>query len=543
MKINNQAPYQVYAIYFIFSFIVLYFTYASLVHIPFYHHDIYKFSVGGVDKLCKEDYGYDNMLIFVRPLVALFDCGNFKLGSTLHNMSYLRLKCIVLACLFASFIGLWLYRRGISFWISIIIGTLIFCLPGIQTAMIMGTDALIAAPFFAFLSALLIDKGFSSTFSLKQSFLIVVGFICLFGSFLTYIAESGFFLLPALTLILFQPLSSWQSSRKVVVRDIAIFIFSTILFFFIAKFVQHRMMTSSFPSNYVFNVNFMLGERIVGLIKVFPSLWSINYSSLSQAVIIYLIVTIALIAAVKMYRNDIIKSSNSVGQLVLCTLIILFLSSITYLAQPTNMVFTRILFAFQVMGMLIVIWSIKTITHFFQSKTDEIFLGVMGGLLLIGAIYSNVIVTYSALNDNMEFNYLVSTLHKELLHHKSIQRIHLVGLPYGSEDNFNGRKQRDDIYNVNSLVYRQDSFYMVDAALKQFVLPHTYSLFNCALDEFQLKNITETQCIQKAPQNSIIVTYSRQHEPINKTPNMLLIDMSADKVYFPNYPKHILMSH
>jgi len=518
---TSTNPWINFITYFIFSFFILYLIYSPSLHIPFYHHDIYKFSVGGLNKICQEDYGYTNMYAQVRPLAALLDCANFKLANTLEKMSHIRFFCIMLTSLFSSIFSLWLFNKGVSRISSLLFSIAMVCLPGIQTGIIMGSEQLILSPLIAFIAYLCIENAN------KNIFLTIAGCLLILTSFFMYPSATGFFLVPTLIATLFNPTKEWAVTRKEILRDIMVFFLLSILFFSIAKIIQaHLMKSLDYPSGYVFHpaLNWEIINRIMDMSKVFPSLWNINYHQTYQMILIYLILLFGFFPR----KNE--RDLVTISQTIIAVIAILLLSSIAYLSQPSNMVFTRILYVFQVMSLFIVAKACIRLIRFFKFENPALFVGI--GLFFVGTIGANTTILKSALNDNMELNYLVSYLNNNFLPHKTIKRIHIVGLPFGSTLNFNGLYPRDDIFNINSTLYRQDSFYMVKTALQRLHQEDSYTLYNCALDELQLMHRTERDCISKAPKNTIIITYSRQGEPISITPHTLIINMTNDKIHY-----------
>lgn len=497
-------------IFFIICFISIYFIYSPVLHIPFYHHDIYRYSVGGFYKACMEDYGYLNMYIQVRPLQALLDCAHFKLAYTVQRMSFIRFECIMLISFFAALFAYWLMKIGlISRWISLLISILIMCLPAMQNVMLMGVDSMILTVLLAFIAYLLIERDYK-----------IGGVFCLLGSFFMYPACSSFFLVPATVFILFKPLSEWHQTRAIVIRDSVLFLICCGLYFLIGKITQHYLTSMNFSANYAFKIHASdFFARIGALFKVFPSLWNIHYNNIYQAVFVYFIIGLGCYAAIKK------SHANHVKQAVTGLIILLLLGNTAFLGQPTTMVFARILFVFQAMSILILVWALIHAIEFFRAATILVF--VM--LFFSATATANYTVAKSALNANMELNYISTYLRQSILYHKKIKQIHIIGPDIESKLNFIGIEPRDDAFHVNSTIYRQDVYYMVNEALKEILRPDSYTLFNCGLDEFQLMKQSEAECIKSAPKNSIIVTYSRQSQPVAAHPDMLIIDMTDIK--------------
>lgn len=553
MFLQNTNIASKYILYLLFSILITYFIFSPVINIPFYHHDTYKFSFGGHNVSCNLEVGYSFLFDLARPFTAFFDCLNFKIANTLEKMSYMRMACLIFIGFTMSLFALWLNRIIQSFWGAFFISGAIFYLPAMQTTMIMSAMFLIFSIFVAFLAYLFIDKGFLIFFSKKTQFkykkvfgasLIAIGLGFLFISFFTYPSLTAFYLLPSMVLILFSPLSTWTSPnhqinasvaidlRTRVLRDILIFSLSSIIFYFIAKHIQAARVGSSidqFISTYKYHLNFDLLKRLKNLVEYWPSLWNL-YFGYWQSLIIYttLFAGILIGAARYIYHYDAReKSLTHLIQILFVILVLVLCSASFYLVQPENVLFSRIIFAFEAMLVVILAWSLQQISYIFRSMMQQAFTALLCGLFLAGGMMTNYITNLSALNANIEFNFITAKIAElALIQKKKILRIHLI--PLQNNISFVGLDPREDIFN-NTSVVSGDGGTVVNAALLRFTERNNFTIHNCILPnniEQSKYYIEERKCIESAPAGSIVVTFNYPGNSIQPSPNMLIIDMN-----------------
>lgn len=542
-----------FLIYLLLGILALYVVFAPTVNIPFYHHDIYKYSEGGFHHSCKHNPGNGYMIALARPLQAKLDCMNYKIANTLEKMGYIRLFTLFLNSLAFAVLAAWLYTsRKIAFWIAFFIAGAIFYLPAMQSAMIMGTTIFPISILLALLSYYFMSRS-SLSFNkpghrntLSDHLYLVPSFLCLIGSLLSYFTLSAFYLMPAMLLVLFKPLAEWKETRKIVIRDILFFTFCCVLFFIYAK--NHMAHSSYFiPSSYRFNLNLEIINRLFGLYKIFPQFWNL-YSGLTQFLIFNAVFiagcSIALIKykLSKYYIHNKKAAWSYLIQAVISFGVLLSLGAVTYLTVPSvaDAPVTRLIFVFQAMGIVFLFWSIVQFSGLFKNDTKNwVKMALMLAVLFIGAIFANYNVTKSALNDYTEFTYITSSVAKGMaVKGNEVSRIHLIA---SSERNFNGLSSVDDIFNVNTTIYPGSIDFIVYAALAQFVNKQSVEIADCIFLDTKGNsyNNDEIKCIKSAPKNSIIVTYSVPGKPIYKSPHMLIVNMNALN-YLTQEPKRNL---
>ncbi len=542
MQIEIQKL-KLFLIYFTLSVLVLYFVFAPAIHIPFYHHDIYKYSVGGFHNSCRNDPGFSYLFKLGRPFSAMLDCGGYKVANSLNNVSHLRILCVVLVAFAMSLFAFGLHSVKRFVWPVFFISGAIFVLPAIQTTIIMTATTLVFSILMAFFAWYCLSKSYlfvaKQSASRKDVFYFLGGIGSLFISLFTYPSLSSCFLLPAFVCILFKSLSNWYAMKRTILRDVIIFIISCSLYFIIAKLLQSKLSVVS--SNYQFKLNFHFFDRIIFIYKHFPSLWMIHASFLQVALINLIILSGLVIALRNFFLSDFFKYKKNESirvllQTLFAVIVLLLLGSLTLLAVPSDDIpIGRVIFVLQAMSILILWWSLIRIGSLFSWKETHS-AGLFAGLLfLIGAGVANYNMITSALNDYLEFNYITTTLAKHFQAPAfKLKRIHIIS---PAAVNFNGLPRGDDILNDNSTHYAGDLTYIVNAAFLQFVGKYQFSLINCIFSEIDEERhfADEIRCMGSMPKNSIAVTYSRPEKPYYKTPDMLIIDMNTLMLHKPTY--------
>jgi len=505
---------QSFFIYFILSIIAVYFVYSPAIHIPFYHHDVYKYSTGGFHQSCYSDQGYKHLFKLGRPFSAVLDCYNNKIANTLASMSYLRIFCALLIAVTASVFAMWMYAIGAGFLTAFCLSSAIFFLPAMQTAIIMGATTLIVPILLALAAYYFISQ---------HSILIgIFGVGCLMAAFFTYPALAAFYLIPIFVLLLFQPLKDWKRTRITILRDIIIFAGCSAIYFIAIKYFQSGYL-AGVPTNYQFNVNFHFLDRLLFIYKKLPQLWNIDFW-VRQSILVNLIIIGGLIAAAVSSRH---KSFNVLLQSTVAAIILFLLGCSVLLAVPSvDIPAGRVIFVAQAMLILLMYWSINKISDLFPQEKIKLITWFVGILFVAGAVFANFNVAKSALNDRLELNYVTFMLANYFAQPGvKLERVHIIAPNFV---NFNGLTRGDDIFNDNSSRYAGDMANIVNTALLQMAERHSFSVHNCIFSntEEELFFDKEVACIKTASRDDIVVTYSWPNKPVYVSPNTLVINMN-----------------
>lgn len=532
-KPNNGYTYKQFFIYFILSALALYFVFSPAINIPFYHHDIYKFVTGGFHQACSHEPGFEFIMTLGRPVTAYIECLNNKVGNTLESVAYLRVLYLLLIAATISWFAVSLNKLRLSYWVALLVSSSIFFLPAMQTVMIMIASNIIITILLSFAANYFIsesDADFRSH-KVKAIAYLYIGLFLMLLAFFAYPSMTAFFLMPAFIGVLFKPLSEWRVTRKVVARDVFVYVVCCIMFFVLAKvlkvYVKMYYPEVIVPASYEFTLSFNLGEKFTYLYHLLPVFWNLD-SGLPQAVIVYLIITTGSIVALKEFLGNKKNSTSYLLQAIFAIFVLAISGSLTYLLAPMHgWPFSRVIFIFQAMSLLVVVWSLIQISKLFSYRKDQWIIATVALLFCAGAYYANNRVAASALNDYTELNYMATSIAARIQQESTpLKRIHVIAPTVA---NFNGLVNHEDIFNLNSSLSAGNITYMVEAALLRFAKRHSFDVSNCIFSENnEAKHFDdEKKCIEATDARTIAVTYSRSGDAIYQTDGMMVINMNV----------------
>jgi hypothetical protein len=124
------------------------------------------------------------------------------------------------------------------------------------------------------------------------------------------------------------------------------------------------------------------------------------------------------------------------------------------------------------------------------------------------------------LNDNIELTFITSSLSDALAHDPRISRIHVVA---SQNSNYTGQPAHEDIFNINSTYYKDDTTNIINAALLRILPRDSFSLSNCVTE----RDSQDLDCILHTKSDYIAVTYSKPAQALTLTPYTLVIDMNG----------------
>jgi hypothetical protein len=137
MSLSKWNDKNAFFILFAYSFIVLYFVFSGTILIPFYHHDIYKFSMGGpLEKYFNDEGFYVLRDVLIRPIAAYLDALNFKFANTLERMSELRFITLGIISIGAALFARWLTSQRFTFWQAFFISNSVFFCPACKLSLL-----------------------------------------------------------------------------------------------------------------------------------------------------------------------------------------------------------------------------------------------------------------------------------------------------------------------------------------------------------------------------------------------------------------------
>jgi hypothetical protein len=513
-------------IYFLCGLIALYFIMSAAFDILFYHHDIYKYSTGSLHRACTGNQGHKLIVAIGRPGGAYLDCLNNKLGNTLESINHMRGLSLVLISAMLSLFAVSLRKLGFAFWTALFVSGAVFLLPITLTIVIMACASIIVSIILAFLANYYISQFDLEKMQMKSHYIVDMGFgvFLLLISFFTYPGATAFYLVPAAMLILFRPLSEWQKTKKSVIRDVLIYCLFSVIYFLIAKALQQSI-DVNISQSYRFSLNTKIFNRVTALFQMLPKLWNLD-AEFRYTVLIYGIITLGSLCGLKSFFQNKQVPIKFLMEAVFALLILLVLGGSVYLLAPAQGTpSSRVVFPFETITLLIVIWSVLKCCEWRPKTAVRNFFLASGSVCLIAAYYSNAILTMSVLNDYLELNVIVTAIANRIEEHEPIKRIHVIG---STQTNFTAVNPHEDIFSVNSTVSGDDTTNMVNTAFLRIAKRHTFDLTNCTfLGGDGKMTEEEIRCINSVPKGNIAVTYSHAGAPIYVSPDTLLISMNS----------------
>jgi hypothetical protein len=528
MLVRSKSNMKKEAIFYLLLGIVgIFLIFLPITYIPFYHHDIYKFSTGGFHQACSSNQGHSFIVTLGRPFSAYLDCLNNKIGNTLGGITLIRVCCLLLIGVMVGGFALLLKSRGFSRWVALLISFSVFLLPIVLTIIIMISTTLIVSIMLAFASYFLINLSHLNLLKWKKHDYLTMGLGCflLMTAFFTYPSEAAFYLVPSLLLVLFQPLSEWRITRKLVVRDTIIFGLASLVYFVLAKALQMYRGVVGVPAAYQFKLNYDFVDRISYLLQKLPDFWNLNAGPFQKCIVYALLLFGCLSALRELYQKKDI-SKKYLLQAIISILVLVVLGCSVFLVAPNRDIpVSRVIFVFQVMALLALFWSIFQVCRYFRTKKEDVFFLSTALICLMGIYYSSSTITMSALNDNAELNYIASSIFKATHASQPIARIHII---VSNQLNSNGMPAHEDIININSTNYAGDIGNIVNAAMLKIAKRHSFGINNCVFSEIDEPKyfLEERKCIYATFPGDIAVTYSRSGDMYVNTPGTLIIDMN-----------------
>jgi hypothetical protein len=505
------------------AFVCSYFTYSATVTIPAYHHDTYKFSTGTFHRACSSNQGNAYMRHLGRPIGAWLDCMNYRMGNSLAHLNRTRYLCLIAISLLLALVTTGLRSAGFRLPTAFLLAGSVTFLPAYATVMLMASTTIIIAALLALLSSYLLfpwDRPAKQISLYNIHVRHLFGVVFLFAAMFTYASAAAFFLVPVFIRVMFAPLSEWRATGQQVVRDVFIYSVLCLYFYLRVRHMQFHGDISSIPASYRLNLNTHLFGRVMTLFFHKPTLWNMDATRL-QFYTVYGVITAGCAIAFKQFWSQPQKSFVNLLQAIAAVVVLSMSASIIYLAAPTQDVpLSRIVFVFQTFQLIALFWSCNYIAGLFPRYKAEILLASAGLLFCLGAAYANRLVTMSALNDNLELNFIVNSLTDAMVHAPHIDRIHVIA---SRNLNYNGQAPHEDIYNINSTYYKDDTTNIINAALLTFLPRHSFSLTDCVTG---LDN-QDINCVLQTRPDSIAVTHSTPDQELKLTPNTLVIDMNG----------------
>lgn len=528
--------------FLVFSGISFYFIYSPALNIPFAHHDQFRFFTEDFHKpiSLREKRANDSankaLRQIGRPIAAELEYRTFKNVYVIKDLTLFRFIAVSMISLSATVISVWLCYLGLPKVAAFAVSGSLFTLPGIQVFVCMAANPLILAILLALFSSLLLYRfrllsaGGSLREKLRPALLtLCMSFLTLTAALFSYPTLAYFFLLVPLTLILFRKLEDWSETRKVVVMHLGMLGSASILYFIIVKYFSPSLV--KMPATYEIG----LTNDIFGKMKWFTegvsvlalNLWNI-YLKDEVALAVLLLICLGVLANFLGFLNsdyfhkDKGKATTNVLHAVAGVTGLVLAANVPLIIMPGRLLLFRIILVYSAVIAVMLFFSLKGLAEGLARKrarglTTAVFCTVFAG----SAVSANFNTSNNALNSYTEILFLSSQLARHI--NDEVKRIHVI-LPISEGNRYTngylGLPQLTDEFNMASLSHLHCLPEKVRAALLQVMDREKFVVIGCGKDG----DIEEY--LRKALGERIIVTYTEAGEPVQMTPNTVVINMN-----------------
>lgn len=529
--------------FLVFGGISFYFIYSPALNIPFAHHDQYRFFAEDSHSPLefKKHHSNDSEYRFIkgkgRPIAAEIEFNTFKNVFVIKDLVFFRFITVFMIVISVTLIAVWLYYIGLPKYIAFLVSGSLFTLPGIQNFVCMANIPNVLAIFLAIGSSLILYRvSFLSIGSsprkdaVDASAILLMSFLLLMGALFSYPALAYLFLLPPLTLILFRKLEDWGEVRKVVALHLGMLGFASIVYFLVVRY-----MFSPSLGKVTGSYQFGLTHDLVGKMRWFirsVSIWTLNlwniYLENEVAYIILIVICLGVLAKgfaflkSEYFSRNAPKAISNALQAIVVVIGLVLAVNLPIILMSGGLLLFRIILAYSVVIAVILFFCLRGLVEALAKKwanaiTSAVFCIVFAG----SAVYANFNTANNALNSYTETLFLSSQLAKHV--DDNVKRIHVIlpisqGKRYGY--GYIGLPQITDEFNMVSLCHLDRIAEKVRGALLQVMDRSRFVVVGCAKGQ----NLQE--CLKNASAQTIVVTYSETDEPIEMTPNTVVVNMN-----------------
>jgi hypothetical protein len=532
-------------LYFLICFGVLYLIYSDSVTIPFAYHDqVRHFGEDYHHSFFKEDCANDHIANFLfdigRPVAAGIECLVFKNVHDLEDISMVRLMVIALLAVCMTLVAFRLETALRNIWVALFLSGAIFALPGPNIAIFQGGIQNGLSVLLAILSYMILpDVSRKSDFRSPVFWSRIVLSLSLFVTALpTYPPYAYFFFVFTMVAVLLSNIEDWPTVRLKALRDfIFVAIASAIYFVALRLTIVDSLENVSAP--YKPEISTDISARLSLLMsKAIPTIFNMWYVYTNRIVAFYVIAFVfsGLIASsILLYARA--KQSGEHKQLlrfgtekVVLVVALFFAASGAWIVSNSILVLLRIFFPAMAMLVVIVWWVARNwISLPLKSEGSIQKAGVTVACLmfLCSGVFANFSMNRNVWNTSVELMYIRSKIAGGL--DKPIARIHVIR-PRRDGIGYNKLPSVYDEFNRKGMDYMPDITDVVRTAMVDVADSDSFIIYGC--------DRKPEVCMQdfRPPAPGILVTHSREGEPIYETPNTLVIDL-RDLVKGSGYTK------
>ncbi|MBI5237715.1 MAG: hypothetical protein HY887_04760 [Deltaproteobacteria bacterium] len=423
---------------FLASLIVYILVFRPLLVLPLAQHDDYHFFVRGrTGSLFLHPQSLP-LFYLGRPVTGTLASLAFPFIDTPSDLAYLRMITIFFASVSTAFLAICLKKTDIGKLPALFASIAIFLLPGAQVFVLLAVfSPLMAAVFFALLSATLLQKikvndllRCRLLIKPRTILLIVSALLSLLVSVHSYPASTMFFLMPTLVTVLFTCMDKWRETRLIVLRNLIFFGIVLLIYFLAHRFITIPLLIKNYPeaahvigggTMYQFAVSLDLMNKIHFFLydlslKGF-NLWNI-YVNLGIAICILSFIAAGIAVALwKLTRKTAFERRHISPflQALIFVVFLLILSNLPNLSAKGGYSAFRTIFAYMAMIVILLIWSVKSISNILPEEWRTNSLRCATGLLMLaGGFFAQRDILTTAVSEHLELTYLRAVVASEI---------------------------------------------------------------------------------------------------------------------------------
>jgi hypothetical protein len=521
-------------LYFLICFGVLYLIYSDSVTIPFAYHDqVRYFGEDYHHSFFKEDCANDHIAQFMfaigRPVSAGIECLVFKNVHDLQDLSTVRLIAIALYAACMALMACWLESVVRNRWVAFFLSGSIFVLPGPNVSVFQGSLQNGLAILLAILSYMILPEvtrksDFRSPIFWGRIVLSLSLFVTALPAYPPY---AYFFFVFTMVAVLLSNIEDWPTERLKTLRDFIFVAIASAIYFVALRLAigdSFEGVSAPYKPEISTDISARLSLFMNEAIPTIFNMWNV-YTSRTVAFYVIAFVFSGLIASsillfARAKQSDKPMQSLRFGtEKVVLVMALFFAASGAWIISNSILVLLRIFFPAMAMLVVLVWWSARSwigLPLKTEGAVQKAGVTVACLMFLCSGLFANFSMNRNVWNTSVELMYIRSKIAGSL--DKPIGRIHVIR-PRRDGIGYNKLPSVNDEFNRKATDYMPDITDVVRTAMIDVAYSNSFIIFGCdEKPEVCMKNY-------KPPAPGILVTHSREGEPIYETPHTLVIDL------------------
>ena len=428
MLSDGESRIVLFFAFFTVAIVYLFLVFFSLLVIPFAHHN--DANLWSYDQEHSLFYEHDHLVRLGRFMGAhLLSFHLSLLNDDLFDLAISRAVAIVFAAALLAWFSIMLHKLRLKKALAFFLSAAIFTLPGMQLYILWVTNFV---PGIVTILLAMISVTFGQQIEIRQLLqrkgkskrdvvYFALALLSLLAALYTYPPTAMFYLVPTLAVVVFSDFARWNETRLRVLRDMLIFSAGVSLYFvthrFLAPVIDPSITTSQIEASHQFRMTEDLGAKSIWFLKHYSNvsfnLWNIYSKTCISIGVLAFIISGLIIAFYLYYRRSKSKTKRliQIAQVVAAIIILLILANTPILAAKGSFLAFRMTFTYSAMIAILVGRAILGIGCILpESLRDNTVAVVLFGVMTIAGFHAQYNSTTTALNDNVELNFIRSQI-------------------------------------------------------------------------------------------------------------------------------------